>query len=245
MMDILYIVGNGSDWDDNELRYSLRSIAKNGRNLGRVFLVGHKPKWVSDQVTHIPCDDPLHVKHKNILNKVLTAMEKSDIGQHFLISSDDHYYVQPTDFDNLPVYFKNIEIPARMTDAQVWQEYFKSLHDTRCMLERHGLTLYQTNPHCNTHWDRGVYNRHRAIFDECMAMQFGGEMNCVMGNLLILEGADPQPFVDAKLSTKMTLAEIEQAAKTSNCLSSTPNIRESALAEYLRKTFPTKCKYEI
>lgn len=245
MMDILYIVGTGSDWNDNELKFSLRSIAKNGRHVGRVFLVGHKPEWVSDKVTHIPCDDPFHVKHHNILNKVLVAMAQSDIGQHFLISSDDHYYVQPTDFDKLPVYYKQPEIPARMTDAQVWQEYFKSLHDTRCMLERHKLPLYQTNPHCNTHWDRGVYNRHREIFDECLRMQFGGEMNCVMGNLLISEGAVPEPFVDAKLNSQMTLPEIEESAKVSNCLSSTPNIRESALAEYLRQTFETKCKYEI
>jgi len=43
-----------SSWgDDNELRYSLRSLEKNLIGLNRIFVVGHKPKWLVG-VTHIP-----------------------------------------------------------------------------------------------------------------------------------------------------------------------------------------------
>ena len=44
-MDILYVVGTGSKWDNNELRYSLRSIDKYGINIDRVFIVGTKPDF--------------------------------------------------------------------------------------------------------------------------------------------------------------------------------------------------------
>ena len=57
-MDILYVIGKGSEWNNNELRFSLRSIAKYGKNIDRVFIVGYKPDFVSDEVTFIPCDDP-------------------------------------------------------------------------------------------------------------------------------------------------------------------------------------------
>ena len=56
-MDIVYIIGKGSKWNNQELKYSLRSIAKYGINIGKVFIVGYKPNFVSDEVIYIPCDD--------------------------------------------------------------------------------------------------------------------------------------------------------------------------------------------
>ena len=241
-MNILYVIGKGSEWSNNELRLSLRSIAKNGKNVGRVYIVGYKPDFVSDAVTYIPCDDPYDVAHKNILHKVLYAIEHSDIGKHFLISSDDHYYMKTTDFDKLPVYYRQLEIPEKVRDP--WSVYCNSLHDTRSILLEKGLTIYQTNPHCNTHFDVGIYEKYKDIFDLAMWIPNGGELKCIMGNLLIKEGWKAAPFKDAKLGAKDTIAEIEQRAKC-GCLSSTPGIAGSPLAQYLFKMFNTKCKYEI
>jgi len=39
-VDVVYPLSNGSHWDNNELRYSLRSLEKYALNLGRVFVVG-------------------------------------------------------------------------------------------------------------------------------------------------------------------------------------------------------------
>ncbi|MBR0299772.1 MAG: hypothetical protein IJQ93_05590, partial [Bacteroidales bacterium] len=56
-MDILYIVGAGcSRCNDFELRMSLRSIAMYGKNVGRVFVCGHCPDWLSDEVVKLPLD---------------------------------------------------------------------------------------------------------------------------------------------------------------------------------------------
>lgn len=245
MTDILYIVGNGSEWNDNELKFSLRSIAKNGLNVGRVFLVGHKPSFVSDAVTHIPCGDPYDMKHKNILNKVIYAIDHSDIGSHFLISSDDHYYVQKVDFDKLPVYYCREDIPDKVTGREIWSEYCKSLRETRWILTDAGLSTYQTNPHCNTHFDVEMYRHHKDLFDKAMELQYGGEMNCIMGNLLYLYGAKPTFFVDSKLSKNSPMDYIETRAKMTNCLSSVDNIGQTELAKYLQKKFNQKCIYEL
>lgn len=44
-MDILYIVGKGRSLCDNkELRYSLRSLAKYGKNIDRIFVAGYCPE---------------------------------------------------------------------------------------------------------------------------------------------------------------------------------------------------------
>lgn len=97
-MDILYIVGTGSTWVNNELKYSLRSIAKNGINVDRVFIVGYIPRFINQEnVVCIPADDPTKVKHYNMLYKIGLAIEKTDIGKNndgkFLVSSDDHFYI--------------------------------------------------------------------------------------------------------------------------------------------------------
>ncbi len=243
-MDILYVVGKGSACGNMELLFSLRSIAKFGKNVGRVFLVGYKPEFVSDAVTYIPCDDPYPCAHKNILHKVMTAIVESDIDKHFLISSDDHYYTRLTDFDKLPVFYRYKDIPDKVEGRKMWDNYCRSLFDTRWVLQHHGLTTYQTNPHCNTHFDVELYKANKAMFDECFNYQFGIELNCLMGNLLYAKGAKPVKFDDAKLSGNTTTKEIVERAAC-GCLSSTPRIAGSPLEQYLRKTYDKKCKYEI
>ena len=54
-MDILYIVkGGATGGTDDELRCSLRSLARYGRGVGRVFVAGGPPAWLSDAVVRVP-----------------------------------------------------------------------------------------------------------------------------------------------------------------------------------------------
>ena len=244
-MDILYVVGNGSLWQDNELRYSLRCLAYYGINVGRVFIVGHKPAFVNDEVTFIPCDDPYDMAHKNILHKVLYAIEHSDIAPHFLISSDDHFYIKHTDFDRLPVYYREWAIPERVPFDKMSNPYNHSLVETRRLLERHGLPVYQTNPHCNTHFDVAVYRAHKDIFDECFTLPHGGELNCVMGNLLIASGVVPAHFHDSKVGGRYnTQTAFMMRIQDANCVSGVPRIGNTYLANWLIRHFPNKCRFE-
>mgnify|MGYP006916024831 CR=1 FL=1 len=239
-MDILYVVGRGSQWYDNELLYSLRSIEQNGINVGHVYLVGSKPDFISNAITYIPCNDSYKCKHKNILYKVLTAIKQSDISSHFLISSDDHYYIKQTDFDNLPVYYKRKEILCN----NIGDEYIKSLNETRELLQKYHLPIYQTNPHCNTHFDIEVYQQHKNIFDQCFKLPHGGELNCIMGNLLIANGAKPVFIKDRKIGADISKDKWQEVSAGTECISSVPEIYKTYLAQYLVETFLTKSKYE-
>ena len=113
-MDILYTLGKGSAWQDNELRYSLRSIEKYGKNVGRIYIVGDWcPGFINrDKVTFIKCEQPYKDKFKNILYSIVYACEHSDIAEEFLLSSDDHFYMQPTDFDDYPYWLKSDDLPS-------------------------------------------------------------------------------------------------------------------------------------
>jgi hypothetical protein len=72
-IDVVYTLGTESSWQDNELRYSLRSLERNFPDLGRVWIVGHKPAWLTG-VVHIPMAD-VHKQNKdaNLIDKILAA----------------------------------------------------------------------------------------------------------------------------------------------------------------------------
>lgn len=136
-MDILYVY-NG--WKDSEsLRYAMRSIAKNGRNVGRVYLVSdEKPEWCSKKVTHIPYINTRNLYKENDINEAIyTAVEKSDISDHFLIAGDDYFYINPTDFDHYPIYRKNAELPAGKdpTGRMGGWKYVQALFNSRVLTD--------------------------------------------------------------------------------------------------------------
>ena len=92
-MDVLYVIGNSSQWGNHEeLRYSIRSFQKHYKDLGKVFVVGHRPLWLQN-VIHIPAEDPYASTETNIVSKILLGCI-SDISEDFIFSADDYILLQ-------------------------------------------------------------------------------------------------------------------------------------------------------
>lgn len=241
-MDILYVVGTGSTWKNNELRYSLRSIDRYGKNVGRIFIATEQlPKFINpDAVTHIFIRDLGTIKHLNIMDKIENVMRCSDIADDFLLSSDDHFYIKETDFDNYPLYYKG-EIQERR-DAV---EYWKSLRDTKTFLQSKGLTTYSTNPHCNTHFNRPLYMANIELMNEGKKMMYGAEVNCLMGNLLIKEGVKPEEYSDIKIKSFESREDLLKQLGDTHCFSIYDSALSCGMKDYLREKFPNKSRWEI
>ena len=135
-VNIVYIVGRGSVWQNNELRFSLRSIARFGKNIGRVIIVGEMPPFVNPKtVTHVPFGDETDCKHYNIMMKINAAIDSLKLTEPFLISSDDHFLTTDTDFAKYPIISKGV-LDAEDNSKG---EYFRSLNQTRKWLKEHGV----------------------------------------------------------------------------------------------------------
>lgn len=250
-MDILYVVGKRlSGWDNNELRYSLRSIAKYGKNIRRVYIVGYAPPFVnrdSEEVVILPFADPTpDNKHYNIMAAIEHAVYNSDIADRFLYSSDDHYYTQPTDFDKYPVYWRGCELPTTMPAKPRW--YDKTLFSTWEICNAFRLPTHFFAWHGNTHYDKNLFKSRRFELIRKLAQQMpeACEPACLMLNYW--RQADPMtmpPMVaisDSKISTQ-TVEEIEIAAGIKHCLTTTDAVG-APMKEWLQKRFPMRCKYE-
>jgi len=105
LLDVVYPLASGnhgrkvlgSKWDNNELRYSLRSLEKYLPRLGKVFVVTeHLPDWLTG-VEHIHAkDEHRHNKDANLIDKVLLACE-SGVSDTFIRLSDDQCLLQEWD----------------------------------------------------------------------------------------------------------------------------------------------------
>lgn len=89
-MDYVYICRSG---DNEELRYSLRSISKNAPE-GRVWLVGGKPDWYSGNFVSVRATSH---KYNNARNNLHAIVGSSEISDNFVLMNDDFFVVRKVD----------------------------------------------------------------------------------------------------------------------------------------------------
>lgn len=151
-IDVVYKIGQkcSSTWPEyQELRYSIRSLSLFS-DLGRVFIVGHKPDWLKN-VVHIPVSDPYkRNKDANLINKMLLA-SFSDVSDQFLNMSDDQYFLKKTSIDQIiPI---GISRPGKGNDP--WNKRRKN---TVKALQQAGKPHdYDFEGHCPYVLDKNLY----------------------------------------------------------------------------------------
>lgn len=243
-MNILYVLGNGSKWGDNELRYSLRSIDKFGMNVGGIYLCGtHMPKFLNEKIRFSKfCGERGHPS-KNVAAEISQAIEEfgDDLGGDFLLSSDDHFYTKPTDFDRYPYYDKG-ELPSELSQGIFGDlRYTRTLVNTRRLLEEAGLPTRNYAHHANAHIDARIWRKCSPIFKKADAMDGGAEPTCVALNALAAEsGFSAAPRKDIKIRSGN---EIVKTLK-SECFSVYDSAIEDGVGEWLKMAFPTPSKWE-
>ena len=93
-MDFLYILGDGSQVKNEELRFSFRTIARFVKDLGRVIVVGEDPGFLSDEVEYYPVAEADGNKEYRIAQKIMYACEEEIVTGDFVFINDDHFYLQ-------------------------------------------------------------------------------------------------------------------------------------------------------
>jgi|GEM_PF-1655785 len=134
-MDLVYILGTGSRWRNNEIRYSLRSVQKH-MDIGRVFIVGECPEWITG-VVHVPAKDMEKNKQLNARHKYEVAARDKRISKDFILMNDDFFILKPV---------SEVEYYIRGTIDEMIQRhptkggyYYRSLCDTKRVLESMGI----------------------------------------------------------------------------------------------------------
>ncbi len=143
---IVIPLSKGSYWKDTtELKYALRSLEKNFKDLGEVYIIGHKPKWINN-VNHIDYDD-LYPDNKGacIISKLIFACDCPQISKDFLFCSDDQLMLKPMKSKDIkPYYIYDLKDFKFSGENKFWMKCLKNVQE---VLEYQGLPRYNYEPH--------------------------------------------------------------------------------------------------
>lgn len=90
MMNFVYLCRPG---DNEELRYSIRSIVKNTQSHS-IWVVGGKPSWYTGNYIKT---DQSGDKYKNVIGSLNAIVNHKDIPEDFVLMNDDFYIIKPID----------------------------------------------------------------------------------------------------------------------------------------------------
>jgi len=252
-MDILYIVGEGlSKCDNQELRYSLRSIDKYGIGVDRVFIAGYCPEWLSKEVIKVPFKQPYDIsvefsspmeklacKHANIIATIYHTIDTTDIDEEFLVSMDDHFYIRRTDFNNYPYYIEErMELPEMGSTS-----YMKYMVCTRNYLKDKSLDTYFLVPHRNMHCSRKILNECRKEANILIDKKAPVEYLCWLLNYQHTKyGFNTTPIADVKIRSGLEWYKVNPSI--TEVFSTKDFSKSDRIAFLIDSLYPEKSKYE-
>jgi hypothetical protein len=114
--DVVYVVRPG---ENEELRYSLRSVAANLPHR-RVFVAGTVLPWLRN-VVGIPLD-PMPEKFSNQRQSLTAAVGRDDLSSSFVLLNDDHFVCESVPSTALPTFHRGpvADYAVRQEEADQW-----------------------------------------------------------------------------------------------------------------------------
>lgn len=229
--DIVYILKNTQE--NEEFRYSLRSLIKNAKNYGKVITIGGLPNKIKTDL-NIPLKQVGKTKYDRVNITFKEICLNPAISDNFVLMNDDFFIMQELDISKIPNYYRcsikeyleiltrdraNSDYSGRLAKAAMALDMLK--YDTKCyelhvpiLLNKHKLleVFGVFTGYCGT---RTLYGNYHKVKSK--------QMN------------------DCKIFTHS-----DEFIKDTPFLSTTDSsFRSGAVGEYIRSQFPDKCKFEV
>ena len=242
LVDLVYVLGKGSRWQDNEIRFSLRSVSKNLSNVGKIFIVGHIPDFAKNCV-HVPCADifdPAINADGNMTHKLLTVCNRADLSENFLFMNDDFIINQPIAANEIKWLHKG-DMANQPPSYWVTQFYRHRLKRTFDELKKRGMTTMQYDYHAPMLMNKHSFISVMELFD--YAIEIGYTFRSLYGNSLQLPAI---PILHQKIVffKFYTLDAINNKSAKINFIGYNDQGLNDSLKWWLIDRFPTKCRYE-
>lgn len=234
-MDILYILGKGSPFQNEELKYSLRSLERYGKNIGNIILVGEKPNFLDyTKVLHIPFEEK-GVKDYRIAAKILHACKIGAVRGNFLFCNDDFFFMKKFDCNTFPYYQK-----GQLYHGDTSTGYSDHLKLTRDFLKTKERPTLHFDVHCPI-----IYNADNFMqLEDCWNYSrdtIGMVVKSVYANMFYLRGPI---YHDVKLKELITKADYD-AIERNECFSIYDQAWNRGVHSFLVQKFINKSQWEL
>lgn len=236
-MDVLYVVGPKTNAGDLELRYSLRSLAKNLPH-SRVFIAGRLPEWVKG-IEHIPTEQP-GSKYANALGNIKAGVADARLSEDFILMNDDFFILSPV--EELKTYHRG-SLRKFVMNYPMRGPYYQRLRNTLQILNG----LNRSNPLIPTkpRYSLNNYELHipmimnKTRLAQMWEGQRGRSTRCVRtmyGNYYVLGGIERE---DVKFTPSESHPLPPDFFSTANDYARTEEFRQTICSR-----FPEPCQYE-
>lgn len=241
-IDLVYVLGTGSKWKDNEIRFSLRSVEKYLKGYRNIYVVGECPSFLQN-VIHIPATDefdPAVNADGNMILKLLKACALPDLSDDFVFMNDDFVFLKPVVASEIKWMHKG---DMKDRPDSFWKEQFyrHRLRRTYEVLRDLGETTLQYDYHApmlmNKHSFREVMERFD--FSEGIGLTF----RSLYGNVMKLPA---EHLTDQKRTVyrNYKLTELREYLEPATFLGYNDYGLTKSLIYYLAESFPECSKFE-
>lgn len=233
MMDAVYVLGKGSTWLDNELRYSLRSLERYVSGIRQVWVIGEHPSWLTG-VAHVPFKDSNLCKERNIMDKIMRACVEQDLSDNFLFVNDDHFAIKHQAAEQLPNWHGR-ELSFYEGDSK---PYRIAVGNTARALRARGYGRLNFDIHYPIIYNKNEFPRVMRMYDwesECYVVK------SLYGNTMQLPGTRIE---DIKISSPSTNQYLLRALLHRPWFSIGPKAINHNLKALLEALFPQRSRWE-
>lgn len=231
MIDIVYILKEGKE--NEELKYSLRSLENKMFNYDRVVFVGGKPDKIEPDL-YIPMKQECHSKWDNARNNIYNLCTHTELSNNILLMNDDFFVMRKTDAEKiinrywgtLKQHIERIEQKNRGDS-----KYTRKLEHSLLYFKKHGIDE-PLNFETHTPF---VFERDK------MWLLMEKKMNIILRTGYgMFWDCDKIEEKDYKFSKK----DFNYNGSERFISSSDYSFREGEIGEYIRKTFNKPSRFE-
>jgi len=242
-IDLVYVLGKGSCWKNNEIRYSLRSVQKNLKGAGTVWVIGENPGFFSKNVRHIYHPDEI-TKFKNadgnMALKILRACQEPELSDDFLFMNDDFIINNPIVASDIPWLHKG-DMKTRPDKFWKSQFYRFRLRRTFDVLKERGLPTMQYDYHAPMLMNKHEFPRVMEKFD--FREDIGYTFRSLYGNCLALP-CEPVGEWKKTIYIKTTVNQINKIVKNATFVGYNDKGVNNSLKFWMQTKFPSQSVYE-
>jgi hypothetical protein len=233
--DAVFVLGTGSKFNNAEMRFALRSMAKYCPWVRQVWVVGADPGFLNaGTVKYIPAADVhTHCKDANLIHKIEAACLAPGMAEEFLICSDDQLVTYSSGWEDFRPRFVRRwrEADAGWYEGEAWK---RNLRET---LRRFGDGAFYFQPHIWTPVKKSLF------LDMPKMCNYKVEKSCTIfslyGNFALQHGAEaPVENFEHDFSVDGAWRPVRHVAYNDGAFGK-PEFRDR-----LSELFPAVCKYE-
>lgn len=252
-MDIVYTLGSGSNWKNNELRFSIRSIFQNLTGFKNIYIIGDFPGFTliheefkihnkTNGLYHIAYPDEIGPKNAdgNIIRKLIRAAKLKDLSEYFIFMNDDNYIIKPMHVNDIYPFHKG---NMNTIDPEIYAFNYWGIRlgRTRYHLSQKGIVPLHFDHHAPFLMKKSLIDETYEQFD--YASDVGLTVKSLYGSL---HYPDAPLMKDEKVLFRapFTLDYIRKRVKPALFVANNDTGLTPSFKFWLSETFPTPSPFE-